>query len=215
MPKGKIFQEKNYNFDFSLTLNLWHPGLINLTLDLILIGLCLCLPHQDHSPLKVDRRRHFPVKWPSTPCGCVLSSRLLSPPATCGTASSSTSTAVYFECADEARVFIGPLEKPQDQLVCGPASYLPPRWMNVHFKQWRDLTGNKQKNIGRQVHTDYKYPYKMKLVTGIVNLHTTHTTHSLWWPSRIISRTRHDSHFDVYTSSYTYTLTRTWLFNQS
>lgn len=97
---------------------------------------------------------------------------MLSPQATCGTASSSTSTAVYSECADETGVFIGPLGKPQDWMVCGPSVIQNPpppiRWMNVQFAEARLDRKTYEDKVHK--HADYtQTPYDMKLVTGIVN----------------------------------------------
>lgn len=130
---------------------------VNMRKSKTLTRLCFCLPQQDHSRLKEDRRRQSPDRWPLTQCGCVLSSHLLSPLASCGTASSSISTAVYSECTDEARVFIGPLEKPQDQLVCGPTSYLLPTMDECTFTTVERLN-RKQKNIGRQTQDRLQIP---------------------------------------------------------
>lgn len=123
------------------------------------------LLQQDHSLWKTDRRRRFPGRWPWTPCGCASSSRWRSPRASCGTASSSTSTAVYSECADEARVFlIGPLEKSlrigrcvAQRHTCSSftSTFSPPplRWMNVHLQQWRETRNRKRKH---RKYTDYR-----------------------------------------------------------
>lgn len=69
------------------------------------------------------------------------------------------------------------------------------RWMNVHLKHWRDLIGNKakQNTIGRQTHT-LQIPIQDE--TGGRHSSLAHnSTHSLQRPRRIISRTRHNSHF--------------------
>lgn len=132
--------KNKYKFKF-LTAKLW----------LICAFFLLC--QQDRSRLKEDRRQS-PDRWPSTQCGCVLSSHLLLPPAWCGSASSSISTAVYFECTDETRVLIGPLEKPQDQSMCGPTSYLLPTMDECTFKTLERLNRkqNKKKKHSRKTH---------------------------------------------------------------
>lgn len=81
----------------------------------------------------------------------MLSSLSLLPLGSCGTESSSTSTAVYSEAADEARVFIGPLKKASGSVGVWPDDNFLPMMDECTFNS-SPTEEDTIRHVGRQTH---------------------------------------------------------------